>query len=60
MFLTFVLVSAIAIALIKLGAMSVWVAVLSLALKSLLIAALAAALYFGLRLAWRRRKGSGK
>lgn len=60
MFLTFILISAIAIALIQLGAMSVWVAVLALALKSLLLATLAAALYFGLRSAWRRRRGSGK
>ena len=60
MFLTFVLLSAIAFALIQLGAMSVWVVVLSLALKVVLLAALAAALYFGLRCAWRRHKGSDK
>ena len=58
--LTFLLISAIAFALIQLGAMSVWVAVLSLSLKVVLIAALAAALFFGLRLAWRRHRGSGK
>ena len=56
--LTFLLVSAIAVALFKLGAVSVWAALLSLALKFVLIAALAVALYFGLRAAWR--KGAGK
>ena len=58
--LTFILVSAIAIALIKLGALSVWASVLALALKSVLLAVLAAALFFGLRPAWRRHRGSDK
>ena len=56
MFLIFVLVSAIAVALIQLGAMSVWVAVLSLALKVVLLAAFA----FVMLYLWRRHKGSDK
>ena len=55
--LTFLLVSAIAVALFKLGAVSLWAGVLSLALKFVLLAALAAALYFGLRHAWRKDSG---
>ena len=36
MFLIFVVISAIAVALFKLGALSVWVAVLSMAFKAML------------------------
>lgn len=47
---TFLAVSAIAAALIQLGALSVWVAVLSLVLKALLALISVAALFF----MWRR------
>ena len=57
MFLTLALVTAISFCLIKLGAASVWIGLLSLALKTVMLAVLAVALYFGLPLLWRRFKG---
>ena len=45
MFIPFLAAAAIAIALIKLGALSAWVTVLSLALKSATMIAIALALY---------------
>lgn len=48
----FLIVTAIAISLIKLGALSVWVTALSLALKIMLILLTAAVLYF----IWQRYK----
>ena len=41
----------------KLGALSVWVGVLSFAIKAILIAAIAVVLYIGLMYVWRRYKG---
>lgn len=57
MFWVFLIAVAIAIVFIQLGAMSVWVTVLSLALKAMLAAVFAVALYAGLRFAWQRYKG---
>lgn len=54
MFWAFLIAAAIAIVLIQLGAMSVWVTVLSLALKAMLAAVFAVALYVGLRFVWQR------
>ena len=48
----FLIISAIAVSLIKLGALSVWVTALSLALKIMLILLTAAVLYF----IWQRFK----
>jgi hypothetical protein len=45
MFIPFLAASAIATALIKLGALSAWVTVLSLALKTVTMTAIALALY---------------
>lgn len=53
MFWSFLGASAIAIGLIKLGALSVWVAVL----KAMLLVVLAAILAVGLAFAWRRYRG---
>ena len=55
MFWPFVAASVVAIALIKLGALSVWVAVL----KAMLAAVLAAVFAVGLMFAWRRYKQHG-
>lgn len=62
MFWMFLIAVAIAIVFIKLGALSVWVGVLSLALKAVLIAVIVAALFIGAAFAWRHYKGnrSGK
>ncbi|MDO8336097.1 MAG: hypothetical protein Q7T74_04960 [Candidatus Saccharibacteria bacterium] len=49
------IVAAIAISLIKLGALSVWVTALSLALKIMLILLTAAVLYF----IWQKYKKDG-
>jgi hypothetical protein len=49
MFFPFIAVAAIAAAFIQLGALSVWVSVLSLTIKAMLLAAIAAALFFALR-----------
>lgn len=56
MFWAFLIAAATAIVLIQLGAMSVWVTVLSLALKAMLAAVFAVALYAGLRFVWQRYK----
>jgi|APFre7841882724_1041349.scaffolds.fasta_scaffold19963_4 hypothetical protein len=56
MFWAFLIAAAIAIVLIQLGAMSVWVTVLSLALKAMLAAVFAIALYAVLRFVWRHYK----
>lgn len=45
MFIPFLAAAAIATALIKLGALSAWVTVLSLALKTVAVIAIATALY---------------
>jgi hypothetical protein len=45
MFFPFVAVAAISAAFIELGALSVWVSVLSLTIKAMLLVAIAAALY---------------
>jgi hypothetical protein len=58
MFWMFLIASATAFVLIKLGALSVWVGVLSLTLKAFLIAALAVALFIGVAFAWRHYKGA--
>lgn len=58
MFLQVIIASAIGIGLIQLGALSVWVAVMSLVLKVLLVAALIAAVYFGVPHLLRRFKVS--
>ena len=58
MFLIFVVISAIAVALIKLGALSVWVTVLSMALKAMLFAALIGVIFWLVRYLRQRRKGS--
>lgn len=52
MFVTILLSTAIGIGLIQLGALSVWVTVLSLIIKSLLLAGLV----IGLLLFWQQRK----
>ena len=52
MFFPFVAFAVLAAALIQLGALSVWVAVLSLVIKALLFAAITTALFF----TWRRYK----
>jgi len=58
MFWMFLIAAAAALVLIKLGALSGWVGVLSLTLKVVLIAALAVALFIGVALAWRHYKGN--
>jgi len=57
MFWFFLIAVAVAVGLIQLGALSVWVGVLSLALKAILLAALAVALFIGVAFAWKRYKG---
>jgi hypothetical protein len=57
MFLTCFAAFAIAMSFFQLGALSIWVTVLSLALKLVLLLALVLALYIGLPLLWRRYKG---
>lgn len=58
MFWMFLIAVATAFVLIKLGALSVWVGVLSLTLKAILIAAIVAALFVGVAFAWRHYKGN--
>ncbi len=58
MFWMFLIAVATALVFIKLGALSVWVGVLSLILKAILMAALAVALYIGVVFAWRHYKGN--
>ena len=55
MFLTFIVVSAIAFALFKLGALSVWVAVLSMAFKAMLFVGVIGVVVW---LVKQRRKGT--
>ena len=57
MFWLFLIATATAFVFIKLGALSVWVGVLSLTLKAILLAALAVALFIGVAFAWKRYKG---
>ena len=57
MFWFFLIAVAVAIGLVQLGALSVWVGVLSLTLKAILLIALAIALFAGLLFVWRRYKG---
>jgi hypothetical protein len=49
MFFPFIAVAAIAAAFIQLGALSVWVTVMSLTIKAMLLAAIAVALIFAFR-----------
>jgi hypothetical protein len=49
MFFPFIAATAIAAAFIELGALSVWVSVLSLTIKAMLLAAIAVALFFTFR-----------
>ncbi len=49
MFFPFIAFSVVAAAFIELGALSVQVSVLSLAIKAMLLAAIAGALFFGFR-----------
>lgn len=58
MFWIFAAVVALALGFIKLGAMSVWVSIMSLLIKVGLLLALVVALYFGLRFLRRRFKGT--
>ena len=57
MFLIFLIAVAAALVFMKLGALSVWVGVLSFAIKAILITAIAVVLYIGLMYVWRRYKG---
>jgi len=59
MFWFFLIAVAVAVGLIQLGALSVWVGVLSLALKAILLAALAVTLFIGVAFAWKRYKADG-
>ena len=56
MFWAFLIAAAIAIVLIQLGAMAVWVTVLSLALKAMLAVVFAVAPFADLRFVWQRFK----
>lgn len=56
MFWMFLIAVAAALVFIKLGALSVWVGVLSLTLKAVLIAAIVAALFIGVAFAWKHYK----
>ena len=58
MFLIFVVISAIAVALIKLGALSVWVAVLSMAVKAMLFVGAIGIVIWLVRYLRQWRKGS--
>ena len=60
MFIVFVAALLISIGLIQLGALSVWVLVLSFALKLVFLVAFLAFLYFGLRSQWRRYRANTK
>jgi len=50
----FLIAAAIAVGFIQLAALSVWVAVLSLAIQAILAVVLAVAMYFGGMFVWRR------
>jgi hypothetical protein len=56
MFWPFLLAASIAISLIQLGALSVWVAVLSLCIKVLLLVLIAVVLLY----AWQRYRGASR
>lgn len=58
MFWMFATAVALALGFIKLGAMSVWVSIMSLLIKAGLLLALVVALCFGLRAFLRRVKGT--
>ena len=58
MFLYAVIAIAVAICFIQLGALTVWVSVLSLSLKVLLTLATGVALYIAVPYMWRRFKGT--
>ena len=58
MFLTIIVVSAISLALFKLGALSVWVAVLSMAFKAMLFVGAIGIVFWLVRYLRQRRKGS--
>ena len=60
MFLVFIAALLVSIGLIQLGALSVWVLVLALALKLVFLVAFLVALYFGLRSQWRRYRANTK
>ena len=57
MFLYILLGAAIALGLIKIGAMAVWISVLSGVLQAILFVVVAGAVCAGLWFIWRRRKG---
>ena len=57
MFWMFATAVALALGFMKLGAISVWVSIMSLLIKAGLLLALVVALYFGLRFLRRRFKG---
>lgn len=57
MFWMFLIAVAAAFVFISLGALSVWVGVLSLTLKAILIAAIVAGLFISVTFVWRRYKG---
>ena len=58
MFWMFATAVALALGFIKLGAMSVWVSIMSLLIKAGLLLALVVALYFGLCSLLKRLKGT--
>ena len=58
MFWMFATAVALALGFIKLGAMSVWVSIMSLLIKAGLLLALVVGLYFGLRSLLKRFKGT--
>ena len=58
MFWIFATAVALALGFMKLGAISVWVSLMSLLIKAGLLLALVVALYFGLRTVLRRLKGT--
>ena len=58
MFWMFATAVVLALGFIKLGAMSVWVSIMSLLIKAGLLLALVVALYFGLRSLLKRFKGT--
>ena len=58
MFWMFATAVGLALGFMKLGAISVWVSIMSLLIKAGLLLALVVALYFGLRFLRRRFKGT--
>lgn len=57
MFWQFLIAVALIVGLIQLGAISVWVSVLSAAVKVGLLLAFVVAVFVGFRFVWRRYKG---